>query len=176
MPDHARDYDVVLFGGTGFTGGLTAEYLARHAPQGTRWAIAGRDRERLRAVADRLAGVAKQVSPIGVILADSSDRSSLRVLAGSSRVVASTVGPFMQHGGPLVAACAEGGTDYLDITGESEFVDRMWLAHQDSAEHSGARLVHACGFDSVPHDLGVWFTLDHLPRDKPLSIAGFVRA
>jgi len=82
----------------------------------------------------------------------------------------------MSHGEPLVAACASSGTDYCDITGEPEFVDLMWLAHHDTAERNGARLVHACGFDSVPHDLGVWFTLRHLPTTAPLSIAGYVRA
>ncbi len=170
-----RDYDIVLFGATGFTGGLTAEYLAKNAPEGTRWAIAGRDPRRLAAVSERLVKAGSQTS-IGVLRADSSDRASVRALAESSRVVASTVGPFMQHGEPLVAACATAGTDYLDITGEPEFVDRMWLAHQDTAQETGARLVHACGFDSVPHDLGVWFTLGHLPSDQPLAIAGFVRA
>jgi len=171
-----RSYDVVLFGATGFTGGLTADYLARHVPEGTRWAIAGRDVPRLEAVAARLADHTAGAGSVDVIRADSAEPDSLRSLAEASRVIASTVGPFMSHGQLLVAACARTGTDYLDITGEPEFVDRMWLAHHDTAARNGARLVHACGFDSVPHDLGVWFTLGQLPVDQPLSIAGYVRA
>lgn len=171
-----RDHDVVLFGTTGFTGGLTAEYLVRHAPAGARLAIAGRNADRLHAIAAELAEAAPRAAVVKVLTADSTDPASLRLLAESSRVIASTVGPFIEHGQGLVAACAQTGTDYLDITGEPEFVDRMYLAHQDTAQRSGARLVHACGFDSVPHDLGVWFTLGHLPAGEPLSIAGFVRA
>ncbi len=171
-----RDYDVVLFGATGFTGGLSAEYLAGHAPPGTRWAIAGRDVARLRAATERLAALDPQAAAVGVIRADSQDPVALRTLAESSAVVASTVGPFTRHGALLVDACARAGTDYLDITGEPEFVDRMWLGHHEVAERTGARLVHACGFDAVPHDLGVWFTLGHLPFDEPLSISGYVRA
>lgn len=174
-PPRGRDYDITLFGATGFTGALTADYLARHGPEDMRWAIVGRNAERLAAIAERLAEVAPQRSPVAVLHAESTDAMALGRIAASSRVVASTVGPFMEHGHALVGACTHAGTDYLDITGEPEFVDRMWLAHQDDAERSGARLVHACGFDSVPHDLGVWFTLRHLPDGAPLSIAGYVR-
>lgn len=171
-----REYDVVIFGATGFTGGLTADYLARHAPAGLRWAIAGRDLSRLDQVAQRLAELSPGGHPVGVIRAGIDDPAALRFLAEASRVVASTVGPFMSHGPPLVEACVRAGTDYLDITGEPEFVDRMWLAHHDGATRTGARLVHACGFDSIPHDLGVWFTLRQLPVEEPLSVAGYVRA
>lgn len=177
QPRHrSRDYDLVIFGATGFTGGLTADYLARHAPSAMRWAIAGRDPSRLQRVAQRLAELSPGSHPVGTIRADGQDAGALRSLAESSRVVASTVGPFMTHGSALVAACVQAGTDYLDITGEPEFVDRIWLAHHDTANSTGSRLVHACGFDSVPHDLGVWFTLRHLPVDQALSIAGYVRA
>lgn len=172
----SREYDVVLFGATGFTGCLTADYLARNGPTGMRWAIAGRDVDRLQAVTARLSSYTPNADSVGVIRADSEDPVSLASMAESSHVVASTVGPFMSHGAELVGACARAGTDYLDITGEPEFVDRMWLAHHDAAQRSGARLVHSCGFDSIPHDLGVWFTLRHLPIDEPLSIAGYVRA
>lgn len=174
-PGGPRTYDVVLFGATGFTGSLTAGYLARHGPPGMRWAIAGRDASRLQTLAQQLSMHTSEAGSVDVIRADSADPASLRAMAESSRVLASTVGPFMSHGEPLVAACAQSGTDYLDITGEPEFVDLMWLAHHDTAVRNGARLVHACGFDSVPHDLGVWFTLRHLPVDAPLSIAGYVR-
>jgi len=171
-----RDYDVVLLGATGFTGGLTARYLAAHAPGDLRWAIAGRDTERLRALAAELAGVARRSRPVGALRADVTDPPSMRALAEASRLVATTVGPFQRYGAALVAACARSGTDYVDITGEQEFVDRTWLEHQDEALASGSRLVHCCGFDSVPHDLGVWWTLRHLPADVPLRIRGYVRA
>ena len=85
-------------------------------------------------------------------------------------VVITTVGPYLEHGEPLVAACAEVGTDYVDLTGEPEFVDRMYLEHNDAAVASGARIVHACGFDSVPHDMGVFYTMKHVPEGVPAGI------
>ncbi|WP_433533594.1 saccharopine dehydrogenase family protein [Micromonospora sp. CA-263727] len=171
-----RAYDIVLFGATGFTGGLTAEYLARHAPPGLRWAIAGRNPAKLAAVRDRLAAIDPAVAGLSLLTADAADPASLRAVAADARVVASTVGPFVHHGGPLVAACATEGTDYLDITGEPEFVDLMYLRHHAEAVRTGARLVHTCGFDSIPHDLGVWFTIKQLPADGPITVDGYVRA
>ncbi|WP_433311544.1 saccharopine dehydrogenase family protein [Micromonospora sp. CA-269861] len=171
-----RTYDVVLFGATGFTGGLTAEYLARHAPAGLRWALAGRNPQRLAAVRDRLAAIDPGLADLPLLTADVTDADSLRAVADSARVVASTVGPYVHHGEPLVAACARAGTDYLDITGESEFVDLMYVRHHTEASRTGARLVHACGFDSIPHDLGAWFTVKQLPADVPITVDGYVRA
>ncbi|MGQ5262403.1 saccharopine dehydrogenase family protein [Micromonospora sp. ZYX-F-536] len=171
-----RTYDVVLFGATGFTGGLTAEYLARHAPSGLRWALAGRNPDRLAAVRDRLTAIDATLAGLPLLTADVTDADSLRAVAESARVVASTVGPYIHHGEPLVAACARAGTDYLDITGEPEFVDLMYVRHHAEATRTGARLVHACGFDSVPHDLGVWFTVRQLPADVPITVDGYVRA
>ncbi|GII24704.1 saccharopine dehydrogenase family protein [Planosporangium mesophilum] len=164
------DFDIALFGATGFTGALTAEYLAAHAPAGMRWALAGRNREKLAALRDRL-GV-----DVSILDADVTDAGSLRRLAGSARVVISTVGPYIRYGEPLVAACAEAGTDYVDLTGEPEFVDLMYLRHHATAERTGARLVHACGFDSVPHDLGALFTVEQLPSDRPIRLRGYVSA
>ncbi|NLU79050.1 saccharopine dehydrogenase [Micromonospora sp. HNM0581] len=171
-----RSYDVVLFGATGFTGGLTARYLARHAPPGLRWAIAGRNPAKLAAVRDELAATDPALAGLPLLTADVTDPASLHTVAADARVVASTVGPYVHHGEPLVAACAAAGTDYLDITGEPEFVDRMYLRHHAEAVRTGARLVHACGFDSVPHDLGVWFTVKHLPADAAITVDGYVRA
>ncbi|MEW1586597.1 saccharopine dehydrogenase NADP-binding domain-containing protein [Micromonospora vinacea] len=171
-----RTYDVVLFGATGFTGGLTAEYLARHAPAELRWALAGRNPQRLAAVRDRLAAIDSNLADLPLLTADVTDADSLRAVAESARVVASTVGPYIHHGEPLVAACARAGTDYLDITGEPEFVDLMYVRHHAEATGTGARLVHACGFDSVPHDLGAWFTVKQLPADVPITVDGYVRA
>ncbi|KUJ45846.1 saccharopine dehydrogenase family protein [Micromonospora maris] len=171
-----RAYDIVLFGATGFTGGLTADYLARHAPPGLRWAIAGRNPDKLATVRDRLAAVDPALAELPLLTADVTDPDSLRAVAAATRVVASTVGPYIRHGDPLVAACAAAGTDYLDITGEPEFVDLMYVRHHAEAVRTGARLVHACGFDSIPHDLGVWFTIKHLPADVPITVDGYVRA
>ncbi|MGC5032268.1 saccharopine dehydrogenase family protein [Micromonospora sp. DT229] len=171
-----RAYDIVLFGATGFTGGLTAEYLARHAPPGLRWAIAGRNPDKLAGVRDRLAGIDPALATLPLLTAEVTDPGSLRAVAEAARVVASTVGPYIRHGEPLVAACAAAGTDYLDITGEPEFVDLMYVRHHAEAVRTGARLVHACGFDSIPHDLGVWFTIKHLPAEVPITVDGYVRA
>ncbi|WP_326719383.1 saccharopine dehydrogenase NADP-binding domain-containing protein [Streptomyces sp. NBC_00243] len=177
--DHAdRAYDIVLFGATGFVGALTAEYLAAHAPEGLRWAIAGRSPEKLERLRERLAGdpsVSGAADAPGVLHADVSDPASLRELAHHARVVATTVGPYITYGEELVAACADAGTDYVDLTGEPEFVDLMYVRHDARARETGARLVHACGFDSVPHDLGAYFTVQQLPEGVPLRVDGFVR-
>ena len=165
-----RDLDIVLFGATGFTGRLTADHLAAHAPPGLRWAIAGRNADKLESVR-RALGV-----DVEVLLADATDAAALADVARRTRVVISTVGPYLQHGEPLVAACADAGTDYVDLTGEPEFVDAMYLAHHRTAERTGARLVHACGFDSVPHDLGAYLTVQQLPSDQPITVRGVVRS
>ncbi len=171
--DTDRAYDVVLVGATGFTGGLTAEYLAGGGPSGLRWALAGRNRAKLEAVRDRLAASGGKPEILEV---DVTDAGSVRQVAESARVLITTVGPYLEHGEPFVAACAAAGTDYVDLTGEPEFVDRMYLSHHRAAEDSGARIVHACGFDSVPHDLGVQFTVEQLPEGVPLSVRGYVSA
>jgi short subunit dehydrogenase-like uncharacterized protein len=171
-----REYDVVLFGATGFTGGLTADYLAAHGPAGLRWALVGRNRGKLEAVARRLAAARSAIPPPALLEADAADGPALARIAESTRVVITTVGPYALHGAPLVAACAAAGTDYVDLTGEPEFVDRMFLENDAAAKASGARLVHCCGFDSVPHDLGAYFTLLQLPEGVPVRIDGYVRS
>ncbi|TJZ56887.1 saccharopine dehydrogenase [Streptomyces piniterrae] len=170
-----RAHDLVLYGATGFAGALTAEYLARHAPKDCRWALAGRSTTKLARLRDRLAAIDPACADLPLLHADSGDPDSLRALAADTRVLATTVGPYLTYGEPLVAACAAAGTDYVDLTGEPEFVDRMYLRHHATARASGARLVHACGFDSVPHDLGVLYTVGLLPEGVPLRIDGFVR-
>ncbi|HSK50446.1 MAG TPA: saccharopine dehydrogenase NADP-binding domain-containing protein [Solirubrobacterales bacterium] len=170
-----RPYDLVLFGATGFTGGLTAEYLTQNGPEGLRWAIAGRSQGKLEAVRERLAGLGGAAPAPELLIADAGDRGSLDEVAAATRVLATTVGPYALHGGPLVAACAAAGTDYADLTGEPEFVDRTWIEHHAEAARSGARLVHCCGFDSIPHDLGAYFTVGQLPEGVPLRVDGFVR-
>jgi short subunit dehydrogenase-like uncharacterized protein len=171
-----REFDVVLFGATGFTGGLTAEYLAGTMPTTGRWALAGRNQSKLEAVRDRLTGIDARLAGLPLLKADSSDPASLADIASRARVVITTVGPYVEHGEPLVAACASHGTDYVDLTGEPEFIDRMYVEHHAEAERTGARIVHACGFDSIPHDLGALFTVKQLPEDVPLSVRGVVRA
>jgi len=178
-PGSPRTYDVVLLGATGFTGGLTADYLAAHAPDGLRWAIAGRSKEKLEEVRERL-GVG--AAGVDLVVVDSSDEAGLRDMAASTKVVATTVGPYLEYGGPLVAACAQEGTDYVDLTGEPEFVDRMYVEHQATAEATGARIVHACGFDSIPHDLGAYFAVRQLAEEvggeitTPVTLRGVVRS
>jgi short subunit dehydrogenase-like uncharacterized protein len=174
--DLDRDLDIVLLGATGFTGGLTADYLARHAPAGLRWALAGRSLDKLEAVRARLTAIDPALGELELVVADSADRASLDALAQRTTVVATTVGPYLAYGEPLVAACAAAGTSYLDLTGEPEFVDRMYVAHHETAVRTGARLVHACGFDSIPYDLGAYFTVQQLPDDVPLTVRGVVRA
>lgn len=171
-----RSYDVVLLGATGFVGELTAQYLAEVVPPGCRWALAGRNEDKLAAVRQRLSETNPSCANLALLHADSTDLSSLSRLAGSTRVLITTVGPYLHYGEPLVAACAAAGTDYVDLTGEPEFVDRMYLQHHQTALRTGARIVHACGFDSIPYDLGVYHTVRQLPAEKPITITGQVRA
>ncbi|OSC41641.1 saccharopine dehydrogenase family protein [Mycobacterium decipiens] len=148
----AREFDIVLYGATGFVGKLTAEYLAR-AGGDARVALAGRSTERVLAVRDAL-GESAQTWPI--LTADASLPSTLNAMAARTQVVLTTVGPYTRYGLPLVAACAAAGTDYADLTGEAMFVrESIDLYHKQAAD-SGARIVHACGFDSVPSDLSVY--------------------
>jgi short subunit dehydrogenase-like uncharacterized protein len=176
VPAGSREYDVVLFGASGFTGQLVAAYLAGHQPAGLRWALGGRNRSRLEQLRNRLVSAHPFASDVGVVTADSSDARAMNDLARSTRVVASTVGPYLQYGERLVAACAAHGADYADISGEPEFIDAMWIGYHDRARQTGARLVHCCGFDSVPPDLGAWWTLRSLPAGEPIVMRAYVSA
>lgn len=152
MTDTPREFDIIVYGATGFVGKLTAEYLAR-AGGDARIALAGRSTERLDAVRKTL-GPAAQDWPL--ISADATSESSLKEMAARTQVVITTVGPYTRYGLPLVAACAAAGTDYADLTGEANFVrESIDLYHKQAAD-TGARIVHACGFDSVPSDLTVY--------------------
>jgi short subunit dehydrogenase-like uncharacterized protein len=152
MSPQRRDFDIVLYGATGFAGKLTAEYLARAAGD-ARIALAGRSQDKLLAVRDSL-GPTAQDWPL--ISADASQPSTLNALAAQTSVVVSTVGPYTRYGMPLVAACAAAGTDYADLTGETMFIRDSIDAHHKQAVDAGARIVHSCGFDSVPSDLTVY--------------------
>ncbi|ORV64463.1 saccharopine dehydrogenase family protein [Mycobacterium gastri] len=147
-----REFDIILYGATGFVGKLTAEYLAR-AGGDARIALAGRSTERLLAVRDTLGEPAQSWS---VVDADAGSPATLEHMAARTRVVVTTVGPYMRYGLPLVAACAAAGTDYADLTGEPPFVRDSIDQHHKQAADAGARIVHACGFDSIPSDLSVY--------------------
>lgn len=151
----AREYDIVLVGATGFVGRLTAGHLRDHAPEGLRIALAGRSRDRLDALAAELGGRAAEWPRLVVDLADP---GACTDLAEHARVVATTVGPYARYGRELVKACAVAGTHYADLSGEVLFVRDSAEAFHDLARRTGARIVHSCGFDSVPSDLAVWET------------------
>lgn len=152
MTETPREFDIIVYGATGFVGKLTAEYLAR-AGGDARIALAGRSTERLEAVRKTL-GPTAQAWPL--IAADATSESSLKEMAARTRVVITTVGPYTRYGLPLVAACAAAGTDYADLTGEANFVRESIDLYHKQAVDTGARIVHACGFDSVPSDLTVY--------------------
>jgi short subunit dehydrogenase-like uncharacterized protein len=152
MAAEEREFDVVLYGATGFVGKLTAQYLAR-AGGDARIALAGRSTARLRTVRDGL-GAAAQDWPL--LEADAGQPSQLNDMAARTRVVVTTVGPYTKYGMPLVAACAAAGTDYADLTGETMFIRDSIDAHHKQAADTGARIVHSCGFDSIPSDLTVY--------------------
>lgn len=161
-----RPYDIVLFGATGFTGKLVAEYLAKHTT-GVVWAVAGRNEGKLREVISGLGDAGKK---LGLFLADSSDEAALDKIAKSARVVITTVGPYAKYGLPLAHACAKNGTHYVDITGEVPFVRASIDQNHSLAKETGARIVHCCGFDSIPSDLGV-LTLAEKARAEGDSLA-----
>ena len=169
-----RTYDIVAFGATGFTGKLVAQYLAA-SEESFRWAIAGRSADKLAAVKDEL-GLSDEV---GVIEADSGDPASLAAMAEQTRVVLTTVGPFQKYGEPVVAACVASGTDYVDITGEPEFVNDLIRRHDEPARDAGVHIVNCCGFDSIPHDLGAYMMVQELHKlsnGSPVRLEGFVSA
>lgn len=153
----APSHDIVVFGATSFVGQILTRYLAEHLAgqaEPLRWAIAGRSAAKLDEL-KRSLGAAGQSLP--VIVADAANEAQLRAMCEQARVVVSTVGPYALYGEPLVKVCAETGTDYCDLTGEAQWIRRMIAKYEAAAKQSGARIVHCCGFDSVPSDMGVWF-------------------
>ncbi len=155
-PTATREFDVIVCGATGFTGTLVAEYLLRQygIDADLRWAIAGRSREKLESLRDSLGDKAANLE---TMVADSFDQDALRNLARRTRVVLTTVGPYALYGSALVEACVEEGTHYCDLAGEVQWIRKMIDQHHERAQQTGARIVHCCGFDSVPMDIGVWF-------------------
>jgi len=165
MSTNERDHDVVVYGATGFVGKLTAHYLAGSAPAGTRVALGGRSRPKLEQVKAELGPAAVEW---GIVEADSQDAEALAAMARSATVIATTVGPYQRYGLPLVEACAAAGTHYADLTGEVLFMRRAIDAAHETAKASGARIVHTCGFDSIPSDLGVFLLHEHA-RERGLG-------
>ncbi|MGB3865937.1 MAG: saccharopine dehydrogenase NADP-binding domain-containing protein [Xanthobacteraceae bacterium] len=151
-------FDIVVYGASGFTGRLVAEYLATRsgAPRDVKWAMAGRSRDKLAAVRDEI-GAPKDIP---LIAADAADPDSLDAMLKQTRAVLTTVGPYQLYGTELVAACAASGTDYLDLCGEPVWMRQMIDAHQAAAQASGARIVFSCGYDSIPSELGVFLLQD----------------
>lgn len=151
-----REYDVVVWGATGFTGTLVAEYLLAQYGAGNDlcWAIAGRSEEKLAKLKETLG---PESASLPAIVADSFDDERLNAMAASTKVVITTVGPYAKYGSQLVAACVEYGTHYCDLAGEAQWIRNMIDTHHEAARKSGARIVHCCGFDSVPMDVGVHF-------------------
>jgi short subunit dehydrogenase-like uncharacterized protein len=155
-PSHAPAHDVTVFGATSFVGQILARYLAEEFGTHGRlkWAIAGRSEEKLRSLRSSLG---MKAGKLPLVIADAADSSALHRMCTGTRVVISTVGPYALYGEPLVRACVETGTDYCDLTGEVQWIRRMIDAYEKAAGKSGARIVHCCGFDSIPSDLGVHF-------------------
>ena len=156
MPDAAKEFDLIVYGATGYTGRLVAEHLLRtHGADGpVRWAMAGRSADKLAEVRD-LIGAPESVPLVVAEAARSAPR--YEAMARRTKVVITTAGPYQLYGSDLVAACAATGCDYVDLTGESNWIAAMIAAHEAAAKASGARLVFSCGFDSIPFDMGVWF-------------------
>lgn len=171
-----QDFDIIVFGASGFTGRLVAEYLLKTygADGAVRWAVAGRDTAKLRAVMGELGAP----ESLPTLAANAADPASLDALTKRTRVVITTVGPYQLYGEPLVAACARNGVDYVDLCGEPAWMAQMIGKYEDAAKQSGARIVFSCGFDSIPFDGGVWFLQQEAMRrfGKPASrVRGRVR-
>ena len=164
MPEH----DIVVYGATGFVGKLTAKYLADAAPESARIALGGRSEAKLEQVRGELGG---RAADWPLVVADSSDAAAVGALAASAKVVATTVGPYAKYGVPLVEACAAAGTHYADLTGEVLFMRKAIDVAQAPATASGARIVHTCGFDSIPSDIGVFLLAEHA-RENDLGELG----
>ena len=156
-----REFEVVVWGASGFTGRLVAEHLSQNygAGQPLRWALGGRNREKLERLAAKL-GTPSGQQP--VLVGDSHDRVRPDQIVRRTSVVCSTVGPYAKYGSELVAACVEHGTNYCDLSGEVQWMRDMIDRHEAQARRTGARIVHCCGFDSIPSDLGCFFLQQHV--------------
>lgn len=162
-----REYDLVLFGATSFVGQIaTRNLVSRCADENLSWAIAGRNAEKLESVANEMGAF-----DVPRLVVDAADEESVQKMVQSARLAISTVGPYAKYGSMVVAACAESGTDYCDLAGEPQWMAQMIETHHETAVSTGARIVHACGFDSIPSDMGVWFTQQaaHAANKQPCN-------
>lgn len=148
-----RNFDIIVYGASGFTGRLVAEYMHGQYGRSVNWAMAGRSEEKLKAVRAEM-GISDDTP---LVVADADNAASLKAMVESTTVLLTTVGPYQLYGSALVEACAAAGTDYVDLSGEPGWMHEMINAHDAAAKASGARIVHSCGFDSIPFDLGVYF-------------------
>jgi len=157
------EFDLIVFGATSFTGKLVTEYLWKNYPPSDffKWAIAGRDKGKLEEVQSRLSTEKSNQKKISIITANSNDQATLEDLAKKTKVILTTVGPYAIYGSKLVAACAKHGTDYCDLAGETQWISKMIAAHEKMAKETGARIIHACGFDAIPSDMGVFYLQKH---------------
>jgi short subunit dehydrogenase-like uncharacterized protein len=172
-----QEFDIIVYGATGYTGRLVAEYLVREygSDASLKWAMAGRSADKLKEVAAEIG------APAGTpfVIADAANPLSLKDMASRTQCVITTVGPYQLYGEPLVAACVEAGTDYVDLCGEPNWMRAMIDKYEAAAKKSGARIVFSCGFDSIPFDLGAWFTQEEAKKEfgEPcVEIKGRVRA
>lgn len=167
-----KNLDIVVFGATSFVGKLVCQYLAAQygvdgqgagrTVERMKWGIAGRSRRKLN---DLLKTLGAGAEYLPVIIADAAAESDLHRLCGQSRVIISTVGPYALHGSPLVKVCVETGTDYCDLAGEPQWIHQMIRRYENTAKNSGSRIVHSCGFDSIPSDMGTWFLQQQSVRE-----------
>ena len=170
MTKITKEFSIIVWGATGFTGGLVADYLAESAPIEISFAIAGRSATKLEGVYNRLIRLnPKLKGSVGKIIADSNDEKSLDSMVKRAEVIISTVGPYIKFGLPLVDACVRNGTDYVDITGEAQFIKQCILNYHEKALEKGISIVHSCGFDSIPSDLGVFLLSDYF-KSKGLQL------
>lgn len=168
-------YDITIFGATGFTGQLTAEYLAsRRKEEDFSLALAGRNRGKLQSLKHNLENKFPS-NEIGILHADVSEEPSIRKMAEETEVLISTVGPYLQFGEVVVRAAALSGTDYLDLTGEGGFVESMRTKYDSIAKENKAKILHCCGYDSIPADLGTYFTAKLLPENERKTVECFVK-
>lgn len=171
----AKEFDIIIFGATGFTGGLVASYFASNVDiNKVKWAIAGRNLDKLEGIKGKLEAINPECYKVGLIEADTSDKVSLSKMASKGKIVVSTVGPFIHYGIPVVEACIQEGTHYLDITGEPVFVSNVLKDYDALAKEKGVLVINCCGFDSIPADLGAFFTAKQFEKTEKVDINGYV--
>jgi short subunit dehydrogenase-like uncharacterized protein len=170
MSDAQREFEIILWGASGFTGRLVADYLYANYGKGgnLKWALAGRNQSKLEAIVEEIAG-AKDALPI--VIADSDDLTAMKAMADRAKVICTTVGPYALYGTKLVAACVEKGTHYCDLTGELQWMNRVIRQYQTEAEQSGACIVHTCGFDCIPSDMGVYYLQQQMKQAHGVAAA-----